>query len=105
MPPHPTLFIRREVFEKVGLYDLQYKISADYDFIIRLFKEHGLKSYYLPEIITKMRVGGDSNKSLKNIIRKSTEDYKIIRKHNLNGLRTLFYKNFSKLSQFISRQK
>jgi glycosyltransferase len=101
MPPHPTLFIKKEVFNKIGLYDTKYKISADYDFIVRLFKYPALKSYYLPEVITRMRVGGDSNKSLKNIIRKSREDYEIIKKYNLKGLYTLFMKNTTKLKQFI----
>lgn len=102
MPAHPTLFLRKEVYEKHGGFDLQYKIAADYDFMVRILKDTELNFVYLPEVITKMRVGGASNRSLKNIILKTQEDYRIIRKHNIGGLGTLFMKNFSKLTQFIN---
>ena len=48
MPPHPTLFIRKEIFEKFGLYDISFKIAADYEMILRLFYKHKITSHYLP---------------------------------------------------------
>lgn len=102
MPAHPTMFLKKEVYEKHGGFDLHYKIAADYDFMVRILKDPELKFAYLPEVITKMRVGGASNRSLKNIILKTREDYDIIRKHNIGGLGTLFMKNFCKLTQFIN---
>jgi glycosyltransferase len=101
MPPHPTLFLKKEVYEKYGLFDLSYKISADYDFILRIFKDTELKFGYLPKVVTKMRVGGASNRSLKNIIKKSKEDYRAIRTNNVGNLLTLVKKNTSKLKQFF----
>lgn len=101
MPPHPTLFLKREVYEKHGLFDLSYRISADYDFLLRIFKDPELKFGYLPKVITKMRVGGVSNQSLKNIIKKSKEDYRAIRINNIGNFLTLVRKNFTKIKQLF----
>lgn len=101
MPAHPTLFLKKEVYEKHGLFDLSYKISADYDFMLRIFKDTELKFGYLPKVITKMRVGGASNRSLKNIIEKSKEDYRTIKINNIGNFLTLIRKNTSKLKQFF----
>lgn len=101
MPPHPTLFLKREVYEKYGSFNLSYKISADYDFILRIFKNPELKLGYLPKVITKMRVGGASNRSLKNIIKKSKEDYRAITGNNVGNFLTLIRKNTSKIKQFF----
>ncbi len=101
MPPHPTLFLRREVFEKYGCYDTAYRIAADYEAILRWFGKSEFKAHYLPEVMVKMRVGGESNKSLRKIIVKSREDYRAIRSNNIGGIRTLIWKNLSKVKQFL----
>ena len=101
MPPHPTLFLKKEVYQKHGLFDLSYRISADYDFMLRIFKDSELKLGYLPKVITKMRVGGASNRSIKNIIEKSKEDYRAIKSNNIGDFLTLIRKNTSKLKQFF----
>lgn len=101
MPPHPTLFVKKEVYQKHGLFDLSYRISADYDFMLRIFKDSELKFGYLPKVITKMRVGGASNRSLDNIIKKSKEDYRSIRRNNIGNFLTLIKKNTCKLKQFF----
>lgn len=61
MPGHPTLFLKREIYEKYGLYNTSYKISADYEFMIRFLKEKENKLAYLPETIVSMFYGGTSN--------------------------------------------
>ena len=102
MPPHPTLFLKKEVYEKHGLFNLNYKIAADYEFILRIFSDPSLKFSYLPEVFTKMRMGGASNRGLKNIKLKSKEDLRILRANGFkNPLRVFIYKNFSKLGQFF----
>jgi hypothetical protein len=101
MPAHPTLFLKKEVYEKHGLFDLTYKIAADYDFMLRVLKDKSLKFDYLPKVITKMRVGGASNRSLKNIIQKTKEDYRAIRSNKLGGIYSILRKNTSKIKQFI----
>ncbi len=103
MPAHPTLFMRKSVYDTFGLFDLGYKIAADYDLMLRTVGSGKLKCEYLPEVITKMRLGGASNKSIRNIIRKSTDDYLALRRNKMGGFLTLFLKNFSKISQFIKR--
>jgi len=105
MPAHPTLFLKKEVYEKHGLFNLNYNIAADYDLMLRIFSDPTLKFKYLPEVITKMRVGGASNRSLKNIKLKSQEDFKALRANGIkNPLKVLAYKNFSKLGQFVAPQ-
>ena len=102
MPAHPTLFLKREVYERFGGFDLSFRIAADYDFMLRVLSG-GIKVKYLPEVLYKMRVGGESNKSIKNIILKSKEDLKALKKNNIGGVGTLVYKNLSKVIQFVNR--
>ena len=101
MPPHPTLYIKKEVMKKTGFFNTSYKIAADYDYILRLFSKNVESFYYHPSVIIKMRIGGASNKSLKNIIRKSEEDLRALRTNNVGGLLTLIRKNLSKIPQFF----
>ena len=101
MPPHPTLFLKKEVYQKHGNFNQNYKISADYDFMLRVLKDKTLRFVYLPKVIVKMRVGGASNKNLKNIIQKTKEDYKAITSNKIGNLVTLFLKNYSKFKQFF----
>ncbi len=104
MPAHPTLFLRKEVFQKHGLYDNSYKVSADYDFMLKIMKDTDINLAYLPEIITKMRVGGTSTGSLKQIIRKSTEDIHVLRNHGFkHPLLVLLAKNVRKIPQIFIR--
>jgi len=103
MPPHPTLYLRREVFERWGVYDTQYRIAADYDAILRWLAKGKIKLAYIPEVLVRMRVGGESNRSLGRILRKSREDYLALRNNDVGGLYTLASKNLSKISQFWKR--
>jgi len=104
MPPHPTVFMRKSVYLQYGLYDSKYKISADYEYILRIFLNTELKVEYLPEVVTKMTIGGKSNKSIKNIIIKSYEDYKILKGKRINfPLVVLLIKNLRKFNQFFIR--
>jgi len=101
MPPHPTFFVKKEVYDKLGGFNLKYKIAADYDLMLRFLGKHKISTAYLPEILVKMRWGGKSNRSLTNIIQKSREDYIALKENNIGGLGSLFYKNFRKLGQFF----
>lgn len=103
MPPHPTLFLRRDVFDRWGAYDTTYRIAADYDAILRWFSKGELEARYIPQVLVKMRVGGESNRSLGRILRKSSEDYRAIRSNGVGGLATLAIKNVSKVQQFFFR--
>jgi len=101
MPPHPALFLRRAVIERWGGYDTSFQIAADYDAILRYFGRGGITAAYLPEVLVKMRVGGESNRSLERVLRKSREDYRALRGNKIGGMTALAWKNLSKLSQFV----
>lgn len=103
MPPHPTLYLRRQVFERHGVYDTSFRIAADYDAILRYFSQKEFRAVYIPRVFVKMRLGGASNASLGHIVRKSREDYWALRRNGLGGVSTLARKNFSKLHQFTAR--
>jgi glycosyltransferase len=104
MPPHPTLFIRKKVFDKYGLYNTDLKIAADFEMILRLFYKNKIATSYLPLTTYFMQIGGTSNKSISNIFQKSKEDYIAMK---LNGISlpfiTLVSKNLRKLPQFFAR--
>lgn len=101
MPPHPSLFIRRSVFECLHGFNLQYKISSDYDFLIRLFLNPEINAAYIPSTLCVMRLGGMSNGSIGKIFKKSFEDYLIIKRNKVGGILTLLSKNLRKIPQFL----
>ena len=103
MPPHPTLYVKKDFYEELGGYNLNYKIAADYSFVLSLFSSPNFKSVYLPEVIVKMKLGGASNHSIKAIFNKSLEDWRILRNFGFNSFAcfsTLTMKNLSKLNKF-----
>lgn len=101
MPPHPTLFVRREVIERFGGFDAGLQIAADYDAVLRYFGPGQINAKYIPRVLVKMRVGGESNRSLARVIRKSWEDYQALHRNRVGGLWALFLKNVSKIPQFF----
>lgn len=103
MPAHPTLYLRRSVYERIGAFDTGFQIAADYDFILRYFSQTSARSVYIPEVFYKMRLGGESNRDFGRIKHKSLEDYRAIRGNGVGGPMTLAIKNLSKLSQFLPR--
>ena len=102
MPPHPTFFVKKEVYEKFGSYSLDLRSAADYEFMLRVIHKHGIRLKYLPEIAVKMRAGGESNASLKNRIRANKEDRLAWEMNDIKpGKLTFLRKPLSKISQFI----
>jgi len=106
MPPHPTFFVRRKVYESYGGFNTDLKIAADYELMLRFIEKHRVSTLYIPEVLITMRMGGESNKSLRNMLRKSFEDYKAWKINGLRGgIDTIFLKNFSKIPQFIRKKR
>ncbi|MCB9364229.1 MAG: glycosyltransferase [Flavobacteriales bacterium] len=104
MPPHPTFFVKKEVYQKFGLFDLQFKSAADYEIMLRFIHRFKASIAYLPRVVVKMRVGGVSNASLSNRIKANKEDR---RAWEVNGLKptafTLILKPLSKILQFVKK--
>ena len=99
MPPHPTLFLRRSVYADLGGFNLDYRISSDYDFILRVFEKYGDRIGYIPSVLVHMRTGGVSNASFTNILLKMAEDLRIASKFGVYAPFVLAMKNLSKLMQ------
>ena len=105
MPPHPTVFMLREVYEKHGFFNINLKCSADYDYILRVFRDKTLTISYLPEVITKMRMGGISTGGIRNLLNKRKEDYWVLKNNKMPfPLWILLAKNVSKITQLIFKK-
>ena len=102
MPPHPTFYTYKDIYLKYGFFDISYKISSDYDMMLRLLYEKKIKAKYIPEVLVKMQRGGVSNQNLRSIMLKSKEDFLIMKKYNFSVL-TLINKTLRKFSQFFRR--
>ena len=76
MPPHPTVYIKKEIFNKLGNYSMNYGHSSDYELILRFFYKHRISSFYVDKLFIKMRLGGMSNGSFKQIFKACNEDYR-----------------------------
>ena len=98
MPPHTSLFIKKKTINYLGDYNVKYKISSDYDYMIRLFCLDKIRIVYISMHIVAMSFGGESTK-FKNIFKKMLEDYNIIKSNNLGGIKVLFKKIVTKLKQ------
>jgi len=104
MPPHPTFFVKRTVYEKHGLFDPVMGSAADYELMLRFLLKNNVRAAYIPEVLVKMRVGGTSNASLANRLRANRNDRNAWK---VNGLRpypwTLLLKPARKIPQYFTR--
>lgn len=102
MPAHPSFYARKEIFEKFGLYALDYKLAADYDMMVRLFYKHRISYRYIQKDFVTMRTGGMSTSSLSHRILLTKEDVKACRKY---GIYTNFLmcstKYLTKIFEFV----
>ncbi len=66
MPAHPTFFVKREIYQKYGVFKTDYKIAADYELLVRFLARYAVSYFYLNEVIIKMRIGGVSTSGMKS---------------------------------------
>lgn len=103
MPPHPTFFVKKEVYQKYGTFNTTLRSAADYELMLRFIHKNKIKLIYLPQFIVKMRTGGQSNASVKNRVKANNEDRKA---WEMNGLKPYFFtltlKPLRKIFQFLS---
>jgi glycosyltransferase len=102
MPPHPTFYVRRDVYRRFGGFDTRYKIAADYENMLRILWKGGVHAAYVPEVLVRMRMGGISNQ-LVNMLLKSREDYAALRENGIGAIHALLLKNVTKLPQFVMK--
>lgn len=106
MLPHPTFFVRRNVYEQYGYFDLNNPIAADYELMLRFLLKNKLSVRYIPRVLVRMSLGGKSNRSIGNIIRANIEVWRAWRKNNLRfGYLVPILKPARKWIQFVRRPK
>lgn len=84
MPGHPTLYLKREIYEKYGNYKTDYKIAADYEFMVRILKDNQVKLTYIPEVLVNMFYGGTSTGGLSNYINSFRESYRALKENKVS---------------------
>ncbi len=104
MPPHPTFFVRRRIYEQFGMFNLEMATCGDYELMLRFIHRHGIRLAYVPRVLVKMRAGGASNVSLAARLRANHHDRLA---WTVNGLKpfwfTLYLKPLRKIGQFLMR--
>jgi glycosyltransferase involved in cell wall biosynthesis len=104
VPPHPSLFVRKNVYNSIGAYFPDFKITSDYEFMLRAFKVYNYKPYYLNKFIVNMRMGGESTKSFKNILIGNREITKAWKMNNLQPPVYFWFLRFAKkILQYLNR--
>jgi glycosyltransferase involved in cell wall biosynthesis len=103
-PAHPTFYVRRSALARLGLFDQSFKLAADAEFMMRYLEAGKIKSVYIPNVLVRMRLGGATNQSLKNIWEQNKEIFIALHKNKIhyNAFIFIFNKIFSRVCQFAS---
>jgi glycosyltransferase involved in cell wall biosynthesis len=104
-PPHPTFFVRRSVYQRFGNFNLHYRIASDVELMMRFLEVQKINSRYIPELWIKMRLGGTTNKSFKNIVMQNKEVLHALKSHNLhvNWISFFIHKIINRVLQFLKK--
>ena len=104
-PPHPTFFVRRSVYQRLGGFDLSFKIAADFELMARYLEATRISSCYIPKVLVKMRLGGTTNRSLSNIFKQNAEIRRALSKNGLHSSLVSFVLNklVTRAIQFVRR--
>lgn len=104
-PPHPTFFVRRSVYQQFGGFDPEFPVAGDVELMMRFLEVHRISSEYLPKVLVKMRMGGQTNRSIRNIVHQNRRVMAALRKHGLEDswARFLACKAWSRVGQYIVR--
>jgi len=102
-PAHPTFFVKRDVFARFGGFEEEFRIAADFELMLRFLEVRSVPSRYLPSVLVKMRDGGESNRSVMNIIKANIECYRSFAKNNLRvSPLVMIRKPLSKVGQLFA---
>jgi glycosyltransferase len=102
LPLHPTVYLKKSCFEKYGLYNLDFKIASDTEFLIRYLYKHKVKMHYLNTYVVKMKMGGLST-DYKRAVEVLKEDYRIYKYHDMNPFSAVFKKKMQALRQYLKK--
>lgn len=100
LPLHPTVYLKRKIFAKYGLYNVDFKIASDTEFLLRYLYKYKVKMSYINSYIVKMRMGGMST-NFKRAFEVLYEDYKIYKFHGLAPFLVVFLKKSIALKQYL----
>jgi len=101
-PAHPTFYVKKEIYRKYGLFDLNFKFAADFELMLRLIEKHHINLIYLREALVKMRLGGKTSKNLANIRKGNIECFNAFKKNDLSvSFLYPIFRLFPKLKQFF----
>ena len=103
-PAHPTFYVRKSVIERLGYFDQSYKLAADMEFMMRYLERGQVSSAYIPHVLVRMRLGGATNQSWKNVVLQNKEIFAALRKNGIPFSRVWFaaHKVVSRLWQFAA---
>ncbi|GDX58277.1 glycosyl transferase [Comamonadaceae bacterium] len=106
-PPHPTFYVRRSIYNRHGGFDLSYKIAADFELMARYLERKKISTIYVPKVLVKMRLGGTTNRSFKNVLHQNQEIWRAVQDLKLKTslFKFFVFKLFWKISQFFKHPK
>ncbi len=103
-PAHPTFFVKKEIYQKYGGFNLKFKLAADFELMLRFLEKHKISHTYLPKPIIKMRLGGATSKNLKNILHQNRECILAFKENNFSPpILYPFLRLLPKLGQFFKK--
>lgn len=107
LPAHPTFYVKREVYEKYGYFNLGYPLAADFELMLRFVERYKIRLYYLPECLVRMRLGGATSRSLKNIFKQAIETLRAFKDNDIPGgnITYLFFRYLPKVKQFLRKSE
>lgn len=102
-PAHPTIYIKKSIYNEFGVFNLDFYLAADFEIMLRFLEKYKIKTYYLEEYLVKMRLGGATNKSIKNIIAGNKECIKAFELNSIKVSRLLYpiIRIFPKIVQLL----
>lgn len=104
---HPTLFVRKSVYERAGNFNLNYALAADFEFILRILYKYKFKAVYLPKILVKMRAGGATGESMSAIKKQNIEILDALKTHKVpfSKISFIFHKLYNRITQRVKAGK
>jgi glycosyltransferase involved in cell wall biosynthesis len=91
-PPHPSLYIKKEIYLKYGYFNEEFKLAGDFELMLRFLVKHKVSTHYIPEVSVKMSNGGVSNRNIKNMIKSLKESFKSFEINNIRISKFYYFK-------------